>query len=60
MCDECMADGCIYRVKHCLGCAARLVMSARPSRKRQEFFIAYASTWHLREDILNKIKELSE
>jgi hypothetical protein len=59
-CKYCATASGVYQV-HCLGCCARLVRSARPSRHLQENMLA-AIEWHRqapdREAILERLREI--
>jgi hypothetical protein len=46
MCEYCEIQAKQYDLKKCIQCAARLVRSARPSRRQQEKMLAYVSRWH--------------
>ena len=50
-CQLCNIEAKQYDLKNCIGCAARLVKSARPSRRQQEKQLAYVSRWHDPEEI---------
>jgi len=56
-CVKCQTDKPIY-IHTCLGCAVRLVKSARPSRKKQEMMILYISHYgkFSRDTILEALK----
>ena len=56
-CDNC-ESGWVY-TKGCLGCAVRLVKSARPSRKQQESMIGYLTLYGTfsRDEIIEAIKD---
>jgi hypothetical protein len=45
----------------CLGCAIRLVASARPGRKQQEYLLGYIQRyWKIdREDVINRLKAVN-
>lgn len=56
-CKECGANKHSYRRK-CLGCAVRLVKSARPSRKQQETMLAYIVAYgdFTKEQVIEAVK----
>ena len=45
-CAACNSGSGIYELKACMGCAVRLVISARPSKARQLSMLAYLSTYY--------------
>ena len=45
-CVSCNSGSGIYELKACMGCAVRLVISARPSKARQLSMLAYLSTYY--------------
>ena len=59
-CDNC-ESGWVYD-NGCLGCAVRLVKSARPSRKQQEAMLGYLTLYgsFSRERIIEAIKDDSD
>jgi len=56
-CVNCKTDKPVYYNK-CLGCAVRLVKSARPSRKKQEMMMLYIHYYgqFSRDQILEALK----
>lgn len=60
-CYNCENKRRVY-TKDCLGCAVRLVKSARPSRKQQEVMIQYLTTYGnlSREQIIEELKRDSD
>lgn len=56
-CYNCENKRRVY-TKDCLGCAVRLVKSARPSRKQQEAMLHYIETYGAfsRDEIIEAIK----
>jgi hypothetical protein len=55
-CPDCASQHVF--TKGCLGCAVKMVKSARPSRKQQEMMLAYLTMYCnvSREEILEAIK----
>lgn len=47
--------GHTYELRKCLGCAAALVISARPSRAKQEAMLVHASQYWPRKQIIKEI-----
>lgn len=60
-CYNCENNRRVY-IKDCLGCAVRLVKSARPSRKQQEVMIQYLTAYGnlSREQIIEELKRDSD
>ena len=60
-CDHLLESGRYVYVRGCVSCAARLVISSRPSRNRQESMLHYVyKYWALpREDVLREVKRMS-
>lgn len=56
-CYNCENNRRVY-TKDCIGCAVRLVKSARPSRKQQEVMIQYLTAYGnlSREQIIEELK----
>lgn len=54
-CPLCKTKSGQYDLQNCLGCAARLVKAARPSRTQQEKMLVYVTRWHSRSDVLHEI-----
>jgi hypothetical protein len=59
--DDALPHRCSHSVYHlhCIKCCARLVMSARPSRKHQESMLAHCERYHRRDLIIEEIKRCS-
>ena len=60
-CYNCENNRRVY-TKDCLGCAVRLVKSARPFRKQQEVMIQYLTAYGnlSREQIIEELKRDSD
>lgn len=58
MCQLCEIQAKQYDLKNCLGCAARIVRSARPSRRQQEKMLDYVSQWHNPAEVKAKVAEV--
>lgn len=56
-CELCDIEAKQYDLKNCIGCAARLVRSARPSRRQQEKQLEYVSRWHDPEAVKQIVQE---
>lgn len=59
--DEIARHDCTHNVYHlnCIKCCARLVISARPSRRHQEAMLAHCERYHRRDLIIEEIKRCS-
>lgn len=59
MCKHCETNSHVYA--NCLGCSARLVLSARPRRKNQEAMLNYLTIYgkFSRDEILAEVKRCS-
>jgi hypothetical protein len=55
-------SGPVYHFRSCLGCCARFVIAARPSRDRQDGCLSYLGRYSAfeRQAILDKVKELDK
>ena len=49
--------GRVYDLRNCLDCVVSLVFSARPSRARQDAFIAHAANYWPVETIMQALEE---
>ncbi len=56
-CQFCENQAKQYDLKNCIGCAARIVKSARPSRRQQGKMLDYVSQWHDRAEVISKVVE---
>ena len=56
-CPYCEVEAKQYDLKNCLGCAVRIVRSARPSRKQQEKMLDYVGQWHDKHVVKAKVVE---
>jgi hypothetical protein len=55
-------SGPVYHFRSCLGCCARFVVSARPSRSIQEGNLAYLVKYQgrTREEVLAQVEAMSQ
>ena len=58
-CAACNSESGIYELKSCIGCAVRLVLSARPSKQRQLAMLEYLSTYYGYDqaEIIERVKK---
>ena len=58
-CAACNSGSGIYELKSCIGCAVRLVASARPSKARQLSMLEYLSTYYGYDqaEIIERVKK---